>query len=121
MKQRSDRSYSSATLEKDDLVWRLGKKDVNSFNNSIHNIKEMITHFKHKNHKLKKKFKNFKMITTIIKSFDRLGTIAITSSSITLSPTGIGLIAIPISSSIACGLTISNKINYELVMQKYTK
>ena len=78
----------------------------------------MIKHFKHKNLKLKEKFEKYKMITTMKKTFDRLGIFAITSSCITLSPKGIGLIAIPISSSIACGLTISNKTNYEVVMQK---
>ena len=35
--------------------------------------------------------------------------------------TGISLIAIPISTGIACGLTISNKVLYEIVMQKYNK
>ena len=32
---------------------------------------------------------------------------------------GIGLIAIPIFSSIACGLTVSNKLLYAIIMQKY--
>ena len=47
----------SAPLEKYDLEQRLEKKinDVNSFNNSINNIKELITYFKCKNNKSKKK------------------------------------------------------------------
>ena len=61
------------------------------------------------------------MLTTILKSFDTFVIIGTTSSSITLSLTGIGLIAIPTSSGIACGLTISNKLLYELVMKKYNK
>ena len=56
----------------------------------------------------------------MLKSFDTLVIITTTSSSITLSFTGISLIAIPISSGIACGLTISNKVLYE-IMQKYNK
>ena len=45
MEQKCDRLYPSAPLENIDLEQRLKKKinDVNSFNNSINNIKEMIT------------------------------------------------------------------------------
>ena len=59
------------------------------------------------------------MLTTILKSFDTFGIIATTSTSITLSLLGIGLIIIPISAGIACGLTSSNKVIYEIVVQKY--
>ena len=50
MEQKCDRLYPSAPLENIDLEQRLEKKinDVNSFNNSINNIKEMITYFKKK-------------------------------------------------------------------------
>ena len=50
MDQKCDRLYPSASLENIDLEQRLEKKlkDVNSFNNSINNIKEMITYFKDK-------------------------------------------------------------------------
>ena len=64
MEQKTDRLYSSAPLlEKDDLEQRLKKKlnDVNSFTNHISNIKEMITYFKDKNYKSKKKYKNIKL------------------------------------------------------------
>ena len=37
------------------------------------------------------------------------------------SLTGFGLLVIPISSSFACGLTITNKVLYEIVMQKIDK
>ena len=60
-------------------------------------------------------------MTTILKAFDIIVTIATTSSSISLSLTGFGLIVIPISNSIACGLSITNKVLYEIVMQKYNK
>ena len=57
----------------------------------------------------------------MLKSFDTFVIIATTSSSITLSLTEIGLIPIPITNSIACGLTISNKVIYEITVQKYNK
>ena len=50
------------------------------------------------------------MITTIIKSFDTIVTIATKTSSITLSLTGIGLIAIPISTATAGGFSIGNNV-----------
>ena len=81
----------------------------------------MITYFKDKNHKSKKKYKNYRTITTILKSFDTFVIIATTSSSITLSLTGIGLIVIPISTATACGLSIGNKVLYEIIINKYNK
>ena len=62
-----------------------------------------------------------KTITTKLKSFDTSVIIATTSSSITLSLTGIRLIAIPISTPTACGLSIANKVIYEIVINKYNK
>ena len=122
MEQRTDRLYPSAPLEKDDLEQRLEEKlnDVNSFNNHINNIKELITYVKFKNNESEKKYKNYKTLTTIRKSFDTI-IVATTSTSITLSLTELGLIVIPISTGIACGLTISNKVIYEIMMQKYNK
>ena len=77
----------------------------------------MITYFKDENHNSKKGYRKRKMLTTLLKSFDTFIIIARTSSSITLSPTGIGLIVTPISTCIACRLTISNKLIYEFDMQ----
>ena len=104
MEQKTDRLYPSAPLEIFDLERRSEKdlNDVNSFNNSTNKIKEMITYFKDKINKSKNKFKNYKMITTMIKQLYSFNTIATTSSSITLCLTGIGLIAIPISTATAC-------------------
>ena len=42
-----------------------------------------------------------------------------TSSSITLFLTGVGLTVIPISVDKACGLTTSNKVIHEIVIQQY--
>ena len=60
MEQKCDRLYPSAPLENNDLEQRLEKRinDVNSFNNHVNNIKKMISYFKDKNHKSKKKYKN---------------------------------------------------------------
>ena len=88
MEQKIDRLYPSAPLEKDiNLEQRLEKKinDVNSFNNHINNLTEMITYSKGKNHKSKNKYKTYKTLTTILKSFDTFVIMAATSSSITLS------------------------------------
>ena len=62
MDKKCDRLYSSAPLESNDLEQRLEKKlnAVNSFNNHLNNIKEMITYFKDKNNKCKKNTKNIK-------------------------------------------------------------
>ena len=67
----------------------------------------MITYFNDKNKETKKIYKNYKSLTTILKPLDTFVIIA-TSSSLTLSLTGIGLIAIPISTATACGLSIGN-------------
>ena len=125
MDQKYDKLYPSAPFEKKniDLEQRLEKKlnDVNSFNNHMNNIKEMITYFKDKINKSIKKYKNFKTITTILKSFGTFASIATPSSFITLSLTGIGLIEIPISTASACALSIGNKVLYEVIINKYNK
>ena len=102
---------------------RLERKliDVNCFNNHINNIKEMITYFKEKNNKTKKKYKKHKMITTLLKSIDTFVIIATTPTSLTLSLTGIGLIVKPIPTASACALSIGNKLIYEIIINKYKK
>ena len=123
MEAKTDRLYPSAPLENNDLEKRLEKKkkDVNSFNNHVNNIKEMITYFKDKNNKAKKKYKNYKTLNTIIESVDSIVIIATTSTSITLSITGIGLIILPISAGIACTLSLCNKVLHKLIINKYNK
>ena len=122
MEAKTDKLYpSTPLLENIDLEKRLKKKinDVNSFNNHMNNIKEMIQYFKDKNNKSKKIYKNYKTVTTILKSIDTFVIIATTSNSITLSLTGIGLTAIPISTATACGLSIGNKVLFEIIINKY--
>ena len=124
MEAKTDKLHPSAPLlENIDLEKRLEKKinDANSFNNHINNIKEMITYFKDKNHESKKKYKNYKTLDTILESVDSIVIIAATSTSITLSITGIGLIVLPISAGIACGLSLCNKVLHKLIINKYNK
>ena len=62
----------------------------------------MITYFKDKNNKSKKRYQNNKTLNTLIESVDSIVIIAATSTSITPSLTGFGLIILPISAGIAC-------------------
>ena len=124
METKTERLYPSAPLlENIDLEKRLEKKinDVNSFNNHINNIKEMITYFKDKNNKSKKKYKNYKTLNTILESADSIVIIGATSTSITLSITGVGLIILPISAAVACVLSLGNKILHKIIINKYNK
>ena len=124
MNQKTDRLYPSATLVKNiDLEQRLEKKinDVNSFNNLINNIKEMIQYFKDENNKSRKKYKNYNTLNTILESVDSIAIIGATSTSITLSITGFGLIVLPISAGIACTLSLGNKVLHKLNINKYNK
>ena len=124
MDQKCDKLYPSApSLENIDLEKRLEKKinDINSFDNHVNNIKEIITYFKDKNNKSKKRYKNYKTLNTILESVDSIVIIGATSTSITLSITGIGLIILPISAGIACGLSLGNKVLHKLIINKYNK
>ena len=124
MEAKTDKLYPSAPLlENIDLEKRLEKKinDVNSFNNHINNIKEMIIYFKDKNHKSKKRYKNYRTLNTVLESVDSIVIIAATSTSITLSVTGVGLIILPISAGIACTLSLGNKVLHKIIINKYNK
>ena len=123
MEQKCDRMYPSAPLENIDLEQRLEKKlnDVNSYNDSINNIKEMITYFRDKTDKSKKRYKNYKTLNTVLESVDSIIIIGATSTSITLSVTCVGLIILPISASISCTLSLGNKVLHKLIINKYNK
>ena len=124
MDQKCDKLYPSAPLlENIDLEKRLERRinDINIFNNHINNIKEMIIYFKDKNNKSKKRYKNYQTLNTVLESIDSIVIIGATSTSITLSVIGIGLIVLPISAGIACGLSLGNKILHKLIISKYNK
>ena len=60
-------------------------------------------------------------MNTVLESVDSILIIAATSTSITSSVTGVGLIILPISASIACTLSLGNKILHKLIINKYNK
>ena len=81
----------------------------------------MITYFKDKNSKSKKKNKNYKTLNTVLESVDSIIIIGATSISITLSVTGVGLITLAFSPGIACTLSLGNKVLHKLILNKYNK
>ena len=81
----------------------------------------MITYFKDKNNKSKKRYKNYKTLNTVLESIDSIVIIGSTTTSITLSVTGVGLIILPISAGIACTLSLGNKVLHKLIVNKYNK
>ena len=92
--------------------------DVNSFNISINNIEEMITYFKEKNPNTKKKYKGIGTLTSLIKSVDIVGA---TTTSVTLSFTGVGLLVVPISAENASALSLGNKLKHKIIINKKNK
>ena len=123
MEAKTDRLYPSAPLEIIDLEKRLEKKInyVNTFNNSINNIKAMINFFKDKNNKSKKRHQKYKTLNTVLESVDSFVIFGATSTSITLSITGFGLTILPISAGIACTLSLGNKVLHNLIINKQNK
>ena len=105
-------------LKNIDLEHRREKilNDLNCFNNSVNNIKKLSTYFKDKNNKAKTRFEKYKTLTTILKSVDTIVISDTTTSSDTMSVTGIESVAIPISTATACGLSIGNKVKYEMII-----
>ena len=81
----------------------------------------MIAYFKDKNHKSKKKYKNYKTLNTVLESVDTIVIIGATSTTITLSVTGIGLIILPISAGIPCTLSLGHKILHKVTINIYNK
>ena len=81
----------------------------------------MITYFKEKNNKSKKRYKNYETLNIIIESVDSIVIIATPSTSITLSISGVGLILLPISAGIACALSLGNKVLHKLNINNYNK
>ena len=102
---------------------RIEKKvnDVISFKNFKNNIIGKIAYLKNEKPGSLKKNKKCESLSTNLKSFDIFVIIAETSSSITIWLTRIGLIVIPVSIVLACGLTISTEILNEINRQKYKK
>ena len=69
----------------------------------------------------KKRLKKHKVLSTISKTVDTFIVSATTSSSVTLSLTGLGLIVIPIFTEIARGLTVTNNTLNKIIMNEFNK
>ena len=69
----------------------------------------------------KKLYKNYETLKTILETIDSIVIIAATSSSNTLSITGVGLIILPISAKIACTLSLGNKVLHKIIINNYNK
>ena len=123
MERKSDRLYPSKPIENNGLEQRLEQKlnGVFTFNYSITNIKELITYFKDKNHKSKKRYKNYETLNTILDSVDTVVIIGSTSTSKTLPITGVGLILLPIPTGIACTLSFGIKVLHKIMIDNCNK
>ena len=102
--------------ESDNLDMRL--KEINSFNNSIQNIKDIQNFYNHEAKKYKKKSKQYKLINCLIQSLDGVSVLGVSSTCVTLSVTGVGLVVVPIASGIGAGLCIISKIAGEYLKRK---
>ena len=100
----------------DSLDLRL--KEINSFNNSIQNIKDIQNFYNHEAKKYKKKSEIFKITNCLIQSIDGVLLLGVSSTAITLSVTGVGLIVVPIASGIGAGVSIISKILNEYLKRK---
>ena len=69
----------------------------------------MNAYFKYKNQKLKKKLKHKKTLTSVLEPVNTLVIIGATTTSVTLSFTGVLLIVVPIVAGNACVLSLGNK------------
>ena len=67
---------------------------------------------------LKKKSKTYKIINGLNQSTDGVSILAISSTCITLSVTGIGLVIVPIASGIGAGVCIFSKFIGEYLKRK---
>ena len=96
----------------------LGLKEINSFNNSIQNITDIQNFYNHEAKKYKKKSKIYKIINGLIQSIDGVSVLAVSSTCVTLSVTGVGLVVVPIASGIGAGLCIISKVAGEYLKKK---
>ena len=64
-------------------------KEMNSFNISIQNIKGIQNFYNHEAKKYKKKSKTYKTINGLIQSVDGVSVLAVSSTCVTLSVTGV--------------------------------
>ena len=100
----------------DSLDLRL--KERNILNKSIQNIKDIQNFYNHEAKKYKKKSKIYKIINGLIHSIDGVSVLAVSSTCVTLSVTGVGLVVVPIASGRGAGLCKISKIAGEYLKRK---
>ena len=95
--------------------------DVDKCKNSVKNLKEMITYLKDENRKSEKKYKTYETLISMLDLVDTVVIIGSTTTTLTVSITGIGLINVPISAGKASSLSLVKKILYQIILKKYKK
>ena len=69
----------------------------------------------------RRRCKNYKTFTSILESVDTVNFLGATTTSRTLSVAGVGLIVVPISSGIACALSLGNRMLHKMILNNYIK
>ena len=102
-------------------------KETKSFNDSIQNIKDIQNYYNHEAEKYKMKSKTYIIINGLFQSIHGVLLWGVSSTCITLSVTGVGLIVAPIESGIGAGVSIFSmfigeylKTKEQLNIKKYT-
>ena len=115
--------HISATIRKHYFRATVGKNSNNfdSFINHISNIRQMIIFFKDKNQKSRKKHKNYKILNTVLESLETIVINGASTTSVTLSVTGVELKKVPISAGVAGTLSLGYKILLRLTINKHKK
>ena len=112
----SEKLYPCLQQHPDSLDLRL--KEINSFNNSVQNINDFKNFYNHEAKIYKKKSNTYKIVNGLIQSIDGVLLLGVSSTAITLSVTGVGLIVVPIASGIGAGVSIISKILNEYLKRK---
>ena len=81
-------------------------------------MKDIQNFYNHEAKNYKKKSKVYKLTNCLIQSFDGVVLLGVSSTAITLSVTGVGLIVVPIASGIGAGVSIISKILNEYLKRK---
>ena len=115
----SEKLYPSLQPQLNDVEQHLNLrlKEINSFNHSIRN-EDNKKFFNHEGRKNKNKSKTFKIINAIINSVDGVLILSVSSTCVTLSITGVGLVVVPIARGIGAGLCIFSKTAGEYLKGK---
>ena len=100
------------------IILNIRLKEINGFDNSIQKIKVIETFYNHEAKKYKKKSKTYKIVNRLIHSFDGVLLLGVSSTAITFSVTGIGLIVVTIASGIGAGVFIFSKLIGEYLKRK---